>query len=779
MGSPSTYKIHIQGLVQGVGFRPFIYRLATQNGLNGWVANRNDGVVVMVRARANQVEELVSQIRAYAPEASRIRSIDWQESPLVETTGKGGNGSGPDQPAGDFQILASENRSDQTTEISPDIAVCAQCLEDMRRQPHRINYPFINCTHCGPRFSIIRELPYDRSNTTMSEFTMCRVCSEEYHDVNDRRFHAQPVACNRCGPHYEYYQQGRIIRETEKLLTHAGTALRSGAILAVKGIGGFHLVCDATNERSVARLRRIKKREARPFACMFPNVDVLGEYAHIGEQEAVSLTSWRRPIVLLKQEKALAPSVNGPYHTLGAMLPYMPLHHLLFQETGLPALVMTSANYSQEPLISDNHTAHQKLGSQVHAFLFHNRTIHNRVDDSVVRIIDGGEQPLRRSRGYAPEPVTLGFQAEGILATGAELKNTFCLGKGRQAMLSQHIGDLKHPDTYDFYTGTIERFLYLFRQEPHCVVTDLHPDYFSSRFARNFVSQRNRKSAQARNGNIRLIRVQHHHAHIASCMAESSLDEKVIGIAFDGTGYGDDGNIWGGEFMVADLESYQRYDHLAYLPMPGGDKAVDEPWRMAVSHLYHAMGDDFRKYELEFLAGRSAEDIKLMIAMMRKGLNAPLTSSAGRLFDAASALLNVCTHSRFEADAAMRLEALADAQTDGHYSFDHTTEGIRFAGAFREMVDDLHAGVSRSLIAGRFHNTLARVALSVSQAIRRDTGLNKVVLSGGSFQNQLLSERTATWLREDGFEVFQHRQVPANDGGISLGQLAIASKQIH
>ena len=765
MGNSSAYKIHIQGLVQGVGFRPFIYRLATQNGLKGWVVNRNDGVVVQVHAEAETLQQFISQIRAYAPEASRIRSIDWKES--------------DEEQAGDFHIISSEDRTREITDISPDIAVCDQCLEDMRRQPHRIQYPFINCTHCGPRFSIVRDLPYDRPNTTMSSFRMCRVCQEEYQDVNDRRFHAQPVACNRCGPAYEYYQQGRIIRDISKILSQVAGALEKGKIIGVKGIGGFHLMCDASNEKSVARLRRIKKRDARPFACMMADLETASEYAHIDEQEARSLTCWRRPIVLLRQKKTLAPSVNGPLNTMGIMLPYMPLHHMLFSETDLPALVMTSANFSQEPLIADNASAYHKLGRHADAFLFHDRSIHNRVDDSLVHVIDGQEHLLRRSRGYAPEPILLQRQVEGILAAGAELKNTFCLGRGEQAIMSQHIGDLKNHDTYDFYTQNIEHFLRLFRMEPHVVVSDTHPDYFSTRFARNFVTQRNRNHSHSANGNTRLIQVQHHHAHIVSCMAEHGLDEEVIGIALDGTGYGDDGQIWGGEFLVCDLSDYQRHSHLEYRPMPGGDKAVDEPWRMAISWLYHSFGEDIFGMKLDFLASRPVEDIKLIVSMMRKGINAPLTSSAGRLFDAVSALLNVRTHSRFEAEAAMVLESLADENDLQHYTFDYTETGVGFASTFREMVGELQDGVSRSVISARFHNTLSRAIVFISCEIRKQKGLNKVVLSGGSFQNRFLSERTAQWLREEDFEVFRHQRVPANDGGIALGQLVIASKQIY
>jgi len=761
----SAYKIHIQGLVQGVGFRPFIYRLANHHRLSGWVVNRNDGVVVKVMAGEQEVRDFISRIRAQAPGTSRITSIHWQESEAEDLSG--------------FQIVSSQDASRGVTQISPDIAVCEHCLEDMRRQPHRINYPFINCTHCGPRFSIVRDLPYDRVNTTMAGFNMCARCKEEYHDVDDRRFHAQPIACNQCGPRYEYYQQGRLIRDMQRMMEEVGKALEKGRIVALKGIGGFHLMCDATNEKSVARLRRIKRRDARPLACMFADMETLKHYAHLEEPEQKSLSSWRRPIVLLEKKKDLAPSVTLQLNTLGAMLPYMPLHHMLFQEINLPALVMTSANISDEPLIVQNQVVHEKFGDAVDAFVFHNRPIHNRVDDSVVRVINEIERPIRRSRGYAPEPIDTGLEVDGILATGGELKNVFCLGKDQQAIMSQHIGDLQNHEVYEFYMNTIRQFLHLFRVEPRVVVSDMHPDYRSTRFARSFAGQYNRTTKARRNGHVQQLQVQHHHAHIASCMSEHGLDEKVIGIALDGSGYGDDGRVWGGEFLVCDLSGYERYTHLQYTPMPGGDKVTGEPWRMAVSYLYQAYGEGLYDLDLDFMDDMAQEDIKLLVSMVRKGIRSPVTSSTGRLFDAVAALLNVCTRARFEAEAAMRLESITREDEDASYTFELTPDGIRFVPMVREMVGELQDGVSPAVIATRFHNTLALACVAVVREIHDQTGLTKVVLSGGTFQNRYLSEALEGMLKEGAFEVYRHTRVPANDGGLALGQLAIASKMIH
>ncbi len=763
MGIAKAYKIHIKGLVQGVGFRPFIYRLATEQNLNGWVENRNDGVMIKVQAEYREVERFISLVRARAPVASSIRSIQLMKSQREDLEG--------------FYIHKSNDHSGQITEISPDIAVCNDCLEDMKFQSHRIHYPFINCTNCGPRFSIIKDLPYDRPNTTMYRFTMCKACYEEYSDLNNRRFHAQPVACNHCGPEYEYYQQGRVVRDIEKILRELKKVLYKGGIIAVKGIGGFHLMCDATLDRTIRRLRSIKNRDQKPFSSMFRNVETIRKYADVSEEEEKSLTSWRRPIVLLKEHTKLAPSLNSGLDTLGAMLPYMPLHYMLFDEIDLSAVVLTSGNISDEPLIVDNQTAFSRLEGLVDAFVFHNREIHNRVDDSVVRIIDDEARLIRRSRGYVPEPLELGLEVDGIFATGAELKNCFCAGKDKQAIMSQHIGDLKNYETYNFYNEAADRFIHLFRIDPVYVVSDLHPDYLSTKFARNFVARKSVNKQNQRNGKIRWIQVQHHHAHIASCMAEHNLDEKLLGVVLDGTGYGEDGKIWGGEFLIADLAEYTRYMHFSYVPMPGGDKAVKEPWRMALANLYQTFGEKLHQYNLEFLKTRQPEDVKMILSMIKKGINSPVTSSAGRLFDAVSALLNLCTESGFDAEAPMKLEAIVDPHIEADYHFEIKQNQISFIPVFEQIVEDMQMEVSNRVIAAKFHNTVARVTTSIAQLARDKEDINKVVLSGGTFQNKYLSETTARWLKNLNFEVYQNKLVPANDGGIALGQLAIAAKK--
>ncbi len=759
----TTYEIHIKGLVQGVGFRPFVYRRAIEHGMNGCVENRNDGVFIKLQTDYSLLNAFLKDIKQNAPPASSIRTIDISE--------------GDSETFDGFQIRNSRNVSDQITEISPDIAVCYDCLEDMKMQPRRINYPFINCTHCGPRFSIIRDLPYDRSNTTMHEFQMCEDCSVEYHNVHDRRFHAQPVACNYCGPQYKFFQKGRIIKDTFKILKELKKLLYRGKIIAVKGVGGFHLICDATNNKVVERLRKLKNRDNKPFAVMFSDFDRLREYAFVSDEEKEQLLSWRRPVVLLKQKKVLAESINNGLGELGVLFPYMPLHFLIFEEIDLPAVVFTSANLSDEPIVADNDTAVKKLEHIADAFLFHNRDIHNRTDDSVIRLLNSQPQIIRRSRGYAPAPVTLDFDVSGILATGAELKNTFALGMKNQAVLSQHIGDLKNYETYEFFGDAVNRFLHLFRQNPQIVVSDMHPEYLSTRFAKNFHAQKERKAGE-NNSSPQWLQVQHHHAHIASCMAEHGLSEDVIGIAMDGTGYGDDGHIWGGEFIKCNLSDYQRLVHFEYIPMPGGDKAVQSPWRMALSFLANAFNDQEEKFSgLAFLQSRPIEDIKLILSMIRKQLNSPLTSSAGRLFDAVAALLGVCTESCFEAEAPMRLEALVLDSVTEHYSFDFNNGIVSFAPTFREIVEDIKQGISSELIATKFHNTVVKTIVYVAGSISENYGLKKVAVSGGAFQNKYLTEQTVKQLEEANFDVYFNRLVPCNDGGISLGQLAIAANK--
>ncbi len=743
----STFLIEIKGLVQGVGFRPFVYRLAENNNLKGWVENRNDGVVVKITCNTEVLNRFISLIRQLSPPAANIESINFR--PVEKETFT------------DFQIVRSRTVSDSITDISPDIAVCSDCLKDMQTQKNRIGYPFINCTNCGPRFTIIRDLPYDRDKTTMKDFEMCPDCRKEYSDISDRRFHAQPVACSVCGPEYSLLYDKKVVKGSGEIISKLVTLIKDKKIIAVKGLGGFFLACDAHCEETVTRLRRLKNREGKPFAVMFSNIDVLKEYALVNSTEEVSLLSWKRPIVLLKQKKSLAPSVSVGFNTIGAMLPYMPLHHLLFENSDIGAIVLTSGNISDEPIVTDNKEAIQKLTNIADAVLTYNRDIYNRADDSVVTIVNNKERILRRSRGYVPVPVNLKMNVDGILATGAELVNCFCIGKGNQAIISQHIGDLKNMETWEFYSETIEQFKKLFRFKPLLIVSDLHPDYLSTQYA---VTSK-----------LKHVKVQHHHAHVASCMAEHNLDEQVVGVSFDGTGYGDDNNIWGSEFFVCDLKEYARINHFDYIPMPGGDKVTGEPWRMAVSYLYKTYGNDFLKFDLPFLKNIDTSSVELLCSAIDKKINCPLTSGSGRLFDAVAALINLCPFSRFHAEAPMRLEAITDAKIMQAYPFSISST-ISFEETIMRIVDELQRHVPLSEISTKFHNTIISVVSEVVKEARNRYNLNKVVLSGGTFQNKYLLENLENVLIKNNFEVFLHKKVPANDGGIALGQMVIAAK---
>jgi hydrogenase maturation protein HypF len=749
MSKKNTILIEVKGLVQGVGFRPFIYRLAHSLDLKGWVENRNDGVVIKINSDEEALYKFITSIKQTAPPASNIESISFREAEAEDFF--------------DFLIVKSKTVNDRTTDVSPDIAVCDDCLKDMKIQENRIDYPFINCTNCGPRFTIIKDLPYDRDKTTMNEFAMCQDCLKEYTDIFDRRFHAQPTACSICGPEYTLFDGNETIKGTKEILLRLSSLILEKKIVAIKGLGGYFLACDALSEEAVARLRKLKNREGKPFAVMFPDIDVLKQYAFVDEVEETSLTSIKRPIVLLKQKKEMAQSVTVGFDTIGAMLPYMPLHYLLFENLGTHAIVLTSGNISDEPIIIDNQTAIEKSSTIADAILTYNRDIYNRTDDSVVTIINKKERILRRSRGFVPVPVRTNMNMSGILATGAELVNCFGIGKDNQVIISQHIGDLKNIETYEFYCETIEKFKKLFRFTPTLIVSDLHPNYLSTQYA-------------VETG-LKHLKVQHHHAHIASCMAENDLDEKVIGVSFDGTGLGDDNNIWGSEFFVCDLKEYSRQSHFEYIPMPGGDKVTEEPWRMAVSYLYKLYGNNFQSLELPFLKNINHSNIELLCNAIDKGINCPLTSSSGRLFDAVSALLNLCPVSKFHAEAPMRLESVIDKKIKQAYSFS-INKTVSFTETFEQVFNDIHHQVPVSEISTKFHNTVIFAIYEVCKEIRIRYNLNKVVLSGGTFQNKYLLENIENLLKKNDFEVFSHRKVPTNDAGIALGQMILAAKSL-
>jgi hydrogenase maturation protein HypF len=741
-------RIRVEGLVQGVGFRPFVYRLALQHHLHGWVVNRTDGVTLKVEGLAGDMPSFLEDLRYKAPVVSQIEEISVDQ----------------DFPEGlqGFFILASQDMDDETSEISPDIAVCPDCLNDLRNQPHRTGYPFINCTNCGPRFSIIRSFPYDRKNTTMASFDMCPECSREYADITDRRFHAQPVACNHCGPNYSMHIGGRMINNMTEILDQMSVLVHSGGVIALKGTGGFHLMCDALHEKPVNRLRELKKREGKPFAVMFRDLESLRQYAMVSEPEEKALTSWKRPIVILRAIRPMAPGITLGLNTLGAFLPYMPLHYLFFERTGIPAVVLTSGNIADEPVLIGNEAALATFSTLTDAVITYNRDIHNRNDDSVVRIIAEQERVQRRSRGFVPAPVKLGFDVDGLLATGAELSNCFCLGKGERAYLSQHIGDLKNQETFAFFEETLERFQQLFRIKPHTIATDLHPDYMTSRYSRKL--------------GLKTIEVQHHHAHIASCMADNGLDEPVIGLAFDGTGYGTDGNIWGSEFLTGDYHDFSRRGHFEYMALPGGDKASEEPWRMGLSLLYQAFGKDLISLDLPLLQMLDQSKINMVVTALERGINCPMGSGAGRLFDAVAAISGICVNALFHAEAPMRLESCVLQDFGEYYDF-NMTDSISFVPMIRQICKDVCDHVEPAVISTRFHNTVAEASYRMVKKIRAETGLQKIVLSGGTFQNKYLVEILENKLLKDNFAVYTHFRVPCNDGGIALGQIAIAAKR--
>lgn len=733
-----------------MGFRPFICRMAAKHGLFGEVDNRTDGVSIIVQGDLNTIDRFSNDILQNAPPASQIKSIEINATQF----------SGYDS----FKIAASQTIDNQITEVSPDIAVCHDCLEDMEKDPERIDYAFINCTNCGPRFTIIEGLPYDRPKTTMKSFRMCENCNSEYNDILDRRFHAQPIACNSCGPVYQYKDSVKRLSGIKQILEEVSVQIASGKTVAIKGIGGYHLMCDALNNNAVSELRHKKQRDSKPFAVMFRDISAVRKYCYIDEEEEKELKSWCRPILILKQKEILSVSVSNGLNTIGAMLPYMPVHYMLFRIIKTPAVILTSGNISDEPIIIDDLMAEKQLMSIADSFMSYNRQILNRSDDSVIRIIDHKTSLIRRSRGFVPRPVDLKCNVEGILALGAEQKNSFCIGKGSQAVMSQYIGDLKNPATYDFFNETIDRFSDLFRFKPEFIACDLHPDYLSTHYAEILENELN----------IPLIRVQHHHAHIASCMAEFGIDEDVIGISMDGTGFGSDENIWGGEFMIADLKGFRRFTHFDYVPMPGGEKAIDEPWRMAFSYIYKYFGDSFDYKSVPLFKLIDDQKLLLVKEMIVKKLNSPMTSGAGRLFDAVSAILGFCSAATFDSEAPMRLESAIDGETNDFYPF-RAAKTIIFADTIKAIMEDLPKQ-KISVISAKFHNTVAQVILEVSRQIRKDTSLNKVILSGGVFQNKYLLEKSSYLLTRNRFKIFTNHLVPANDGGISLGQLVIASK---
>ncbi len=749
-------RLNVNGIVQGVGFRPFVFQLAQRYDLKGEVANTSSGVSIHIEGAPDRLASFEADLAAKSPPLAYIVEISGDFQTVKHCT--------------DFRIVKSQGAAVMSTLISPDVAVCDDCLAEMfDPADRRYRYPFINCTNCGPRYTIIDDIPYDRPKTAMRHFKMCPQCQAEYDDPTNRRFHAQPNACAQCGPRVSLCDSHRRQIITDDPITTAAELIKQGRILAVKGLGGYHLAADATNSEAVLRLRRRKLREEKPFALMALDLDCIGRFARIGPAEQELLTSMRRPIVLLKKKPnpVICDQVAPGNNYFGVMLPYTPLHYLLLQP-GFEALVMTSGNLSEEPIAIDNDDAFARLAAIADYFLIHNRDIYLRSDDSIVRHVAGSQHLIRRSRGFVPIPVFLKHSLPPILACGAELKNTVCLTRRNTAFLSQHIGDLENLATLEFFQLTVDHLKRILDIDPQITACDMHPDYLSTRYAN--------EQAQPP-----IIQVQHHHAHIVSCMAENRLDDPVIGLAFDGTGYGTDGTVWGGEVLIADALNFERAAHLAAVPMPGSAAAIKEPWRMMVSYLVDAFGPDLAGLELEALKSVDPRKLNVIRQMISRGINAPLTSSLGRLFDAVAAICGIRNRVNFEGQAAMELEMMAHDTANGVYDHDRLTDGVyRIVPAplIRGVVADIQNRVPVGQVSARFHRTLIYMFADLCDAVRKDRGLNRVVLSGGCFQNAILLTGLVKTLRARRFEVFTHRQVPANDGGIALGQAVVAATKI-
>jgi hydrogenase maturation protein HypF len=802
----SGARIHITGTVQGVGFRPFVYGLATRLGLKGWVRNTSGGVDIQVDGTENILDEFSQALCKQHPPLAKIDAF------TIERTSPNGYTI--------FEILHSEPIPGEFIPISPDVSICDDCYRELFDPgDRRYLYPFINCTNCGPRFTIVQDIPYDRPKTTMAPFEMCPDCKREYGNPLDRRFHAQPVACPSCGPHiwieeskpgYQESTTSRLFSGGQDQVTDfqviktAQQYLLEGKIIAIKGLGGFHLACDATNSEAVTELRHRKLRVDKPFALMVPDLKTLEQHCFITAFERRLLESRERPIVLLwrKPESNIALSVAPNQDTLGIMLPYTPLHHLLFTrwdtirspETynpDLTALVMTSGNLKEEPIAITNQEARVRLSTLADFFLMHDREIQTRCDDSVVRqnTMNFEKTPtdkppssdiyfLRRSRGYAPGPIRLPWKVPQILATGPELKNTFCLSKEDYAFISHHIGDMENYETLQSFEEGIDDYENLFRIKPEVIACDQHPNYLATRYAIN----------RSQTSDLPLFQIQHHHAHIAACMADNRLtgDHPVIGVALDGTGYGDDGHIWGGEFLITDYRGYQRYAHLVYTPLPGGDAGIKNPFRIALAQLWHN-GIDWDD-DLPPVKAACGDDLSMLKSMLEHEINTPLTSSIGRLFDAAAALTGIRSHVNYEAQAAIEFEACVNLDETQAYTFEILkskgnleNQGINpfeicTKTMFTEIIADLRAGTPVNNISAKFHNGLANMIVEICQSARDIYGIQEVALSGGVWQNMTLLGKTTQLLSRSGFRILVHKQIPPNDGGLALGQAAITAQ---
>ncbi|WP_207956763.1 carbamoyltransferase HypF [Rubrobacter tropicus] len=756
--------ISVRGIVQGVGFRPFVYALARRHGIAGLVRNDADGVRIEAEGHSEGLELFTRAIEKDPPPLAVVESVSWSPLPLVGEDG--------------FRIEESREATSRSALVSPDVATCGDCLAELfDPSDRRHRYPFINCTSCGPRFTITRQVPYDRATTTMSSFGMCPDCDREYHDPADRRFHAQPNACPTCGPRVRLLDRFGHELAAGDPIASAARMLRGRAILAVKGLGGYHLACDPFDDRAVRTLRGRKARRDKPFALMARDIDQARLLCHIGPDEETLLTSPTRPIVLLERRSdvGISERVAPRQKTLGVMLAYTPLHHLLLDGSGIP-LVMTSGNNSDEPIAYRDDEALGQLGDIADFYLVHDRPVHVRCDDSVVRVLGGRPYPLRRSRGYAPAPLRLTEPfGRQVLAVGGELKNTFALARGNHAFPSHHVGDLENYETLRSFREGIEHYCGLFDVRPDLVAHDLHPEYLSTKYAR-----------ELEEAGMPAVGVQHHHAHVASCLADNDRPsgEYVIGVALDGTGYGPDGAVWGGEFFGGSVEEgFTRLAHLQYAPLPGGAAAIRQPWRVALAHLLALYGEeDTLKLPLKTVRRAGETNVRLISRLIERQLNTPPTSSAGRLFDAVAALVGVpgSTRATYEGRAAVELELAAEGPTTEAYPFwlrpEDPCSVVETNGIIAGAVEDLKAGRKAAEISAKFHRTMAEVVAACCETIRESTGVGIVALSGGTFQNALLTGQTMKLLKEGGFAIHTHRRVPTNDGGLALGQAILADR---
>jgi hydrogenase maturation protein HypF len=755
------------GVVQGVGFRPFVYRLAFEEGLAGFIGNDTDGVTIEVEGPEERVEAFLDRLRAEAPPLARIDSIVARDVTAIGEVG--------------FRIVASEVLGPVSTGIPADAATCRDCLRELLDpEDRRYGYPFLNCTNCGPRFTITRRIPYDRPQTSMARFKMCAACEAEYDDPLSRRFHAQPNACWDCGPRVWLVGADGSALSADNPVAATIDRLVAGQIMAIKGVGGFHLSVDATNQAAVMRLRERKHRYGKPLAVMVQDVEAAREVCTLTAAEEALLQTVARPIVLARKRDGggIAEGVAPGIPWLGVFLPYAPLQHLLFADGRLRALVMTSANLSEEPIAIDNDEALARLGAIADAFLMHDREILQRCDDSVAAVVDGRPQLIRRARGFVPLGVELPLDAPPLLAVGGHLKNVFALARGRRVYQSQHLGDLENLTGLEFFKESLDHLMRTFEIEPETVVHDLHPGYLSTEWAKEWARERG----------LRLIAVQHHHAHVAGCMAEHGLRE-AIGLTLDGTGYGTDGRIWGGEVLIARLDGFERFAHLEYVAMPGGDAAVREPWRMAFAAL-RAADFDVESEQIVKLLGAQASEVRVLRRMVERGINSPMTSSLGRLFDAVAAVVLNRRVVDYEAQAAIELEGIAVDEPDRFEQGDYVPElhdaeegsgsaaVIRTGKMWKAVLEDLWRGVPASRISARFHAGIAEGFINVAGNARIESGINQVAMSGGCMHNRRLARLLRVGLEAQGFQVFQHAQVSPGDGGLSYGQVAVAAAML-